>query len=156
VRSNREGDAGQENPGHLRAVSRRRARVRPPGEPPGVLRGHGGLPGKTPRRPLRSARRRLQRLDDYRAPWGRRCPGSSRQGAHQTGGEGGQVTRRAASLEPSAIAREVTVDERLVSYQVLDGVAVLVLNHPEKRNALSRDMLACLKERLERIAADSQ
>jgi enoyl-CoA hydratase/carnithine racemase len=48
------------------------------------------------------------------------------------------------------------VDEHLVLYEVLDGVAVLTLNHPEKRNALARDMLASLKERLERIAADAK
>ena len=46
------------------------------------------------------------------------------------------------------------MDERLVLYEVVDGIAVLTLNHAEKRNALSRAMLASLKERLERSAAD--
>jgi enoyl-CoA hydratase/carnithine racemase len=51
--------------------------------------------------------------------------------------------------------QEVTVDERLVLYEVVDGVAILTLNHPERRNALSRAMLATLKKQLERSAADS-
>lgn len=46
------------------------------------------------------------------------------------------------------------MDERLVLYEVVDGVAVLTLNHPEKRNALSRSMLASLSKRLEQSAAD--
>jgi enoyl-CoA hydratase/carnithine racemase len=46
------------------------------------------------------------------------------------------------------------MDERLVLYEAVDGVLVLTLNHPEKRNALSRSMLAALKKQLERSAAD--
>ena len=46
------------------------------------------------------------------------------------------------------------MDENLVLYAVVDGVAILTLNHPEKRNALSRAMLASLKQQLERSAAD--
>jgi enoyl-CoA hydratase/carnithine racemase len=42
----------------------------------------------------------------------------------------------------------------LVLVESVDGVAFLTLNHPEKRNALSRALLAALKESLERIAAD--
>jgi enoyl-CoA hydratase/carnithine racemase len=42
----------------------------------------------------------------------------------------------------------------LVLFEVSDGIAFLTLNHPEKRNALSRAMLAALKEHLGRIAAD--
>jgi enoyl-CoA hydratase/carnithine racemase len=49
---------------------------------------------------------------------------------------------------------EAIVDEPLVLYEVIDGVAVLTLNHPEKRNALSRSMLMDLKEQLQRSAAD--
>lgn len=44
----------------------------------------------------------------------------------------------------------------LVLYEVADGVAILTLNHPEKRNALSRAMLERLKQLLARIAADPQ
>ena len=42
----------------------------------------------------------------------------------------------------------------LVLYDVMDRVAILTLNHPEKRNPLSRAMLACLKDHLSRIEAD--
>jgi enoyl-CoA hydratase/carnithine racemase len=45
------------------------------------------------------------------------------------------------------------MDEQFVLYEVNDGIAFLTLNHPEKRNALSRDMLKNLKEHLGRIAA---
>jgi enoyl-CoA hydratase/carnithine racemase len=41
-------------------------------------------------------------------------------------------------------------------YEVRDGVAVLTLNHPERRNALSRAMLQDLKRSLDRAAADGQ
>jgi enoyl-CoA hydratase/carnithine racemase len=46
------------------------------------------------------------------------------------------------------------MDKPLVLYDSIDGVAVLTLNHPEKRNALSRAMLTSLKEQLGRAAAD--
>ena len=36
-----------------------------------------------------------------------------------------------------------------------DGVAILTMNRPEARNALSADMLAALLEALPRLAADS-
>jgi enoyl-CoA hydratase/carnithine racemase len=39
-------------------------------------------------------------------------------------------------------------------YDVKDGVAVLTLNNPERRNALSRTMLQHLKRALDRAAAD--
>jgi enoyl-CoA hydratase/carnithine racemase len=50
---------------------------------------------------------------------------------------------------------EAIMDKHLVTYETIDGVAVLTLNHPEKRNALSRAMLADLKEQLGRAAADA-
>jgi enoyl-CoA hydratase/carnithine racemase len=46
------------------------------------------------------------------------------------------------------------MDKSLVLYEVVDGVALLTLHHPEKRNALSRAMLASLKEQLARSAED--
>lgn len=46
------------------------------------------------------------------------------------------------------------MDKDLVLYEVVDGAAILTLNHPEKRNALSRAMLASLKRQLEQSAAD--
>jgi enoyl-CoA hydratase/carnithine racemase len=42
----------------------------------------------------------------------------------------------------------------LVISEVADGVAILTLNNPEKRNALSRALLECLRDHLTRIAAD--
>jgi enoyl-CoA hydratase/carnithine racemase len=48
------------------------------------------------------------------------------------------------------------MDKPLVLYQAADGIATLTLNHPEKRNALSRAMLAGLKEQLRRAAEDRQ
>ncbi len=45
------------------------------------------------------------------------------------------------------------MEQPLVLYDVGDGVAVLTLNHPEKRNALSRGMLEGLKQHLARVAA---
>jgi enoyl-CoA hydratase/carnithine racemase len=42
----------------------------------------------------------------------------------------------------------------LVLTEVSDGIAVLTLNQPERRNALSRAMLSALKGELERIATD--
>jgi enoyl-CoA hydratase/carnithine racemase len=47
------------------------------------------------------------------------------------------------------------MDKPLVLCDVSDGIAFLTLNHPEKRNALSRAMLTALKEQLARIAADA-
>ena len=44
--------------------------------------------------------------------------------------------------------------EVLVMSERIDGVAILTLNHPAKRNPLSRAMLAALKEQFDRIAAD--
>src|SRR5439155_13849739 len=46
------------------------------------------------------------------------------------------------------------MDKQLVLCEITDRIAILTLNHPEKRNALSRSMLASLKEHLARIAAD--
>jgi enoyl-CoA hydratase/carnithine racemase len=46
------------------------------------------------------------------------------------------------------------MDNHLVLSEVADRIAFLTLNHPEKRNALSRSMLASLKECLARIAED--
>jgi enoyl-CoA hydratase/carnithine racemase len=48
------------------------------------------------------------------------------------------------------------VEPPLVLFDTVDGVALLTLNHPEKRNALSRAMLAALKVTLQRIADDSR
>ncbi len=45
--------------------------------------------------------------------------------------------------------------ENVLLYEVVDRVAVLTMNHPEKRNALSRAMLAALKSHLDRIADDA-
>ncbi len=44
----------------------------------------------------------------------------------------------------------------LVLAEVAGRVALLMLNHPEKRNALSRAMLEALRERLARLADDNQ
>jgi enoyl-CoA hydratase/carnithine racemase len=46
------------------------------------------------------------------------------------------------------------MDTQLVLCDVSDRIAILTLNHPEKRNALSRAMLESLKVHLARIAAD--
>jgi enoyl-CoA hydratase/carnithine racemase len=46
------------------------------------------------------------------------------------------------------------MDKPLVLLEMAAPLAVLTLNHPEKRNALSRDVLASLKEHLDRIAAN--
>ena len=48
------------------------------------------------------------------------------------------------------------MDKPLVLCEVNDGIAFLTLNHPERRNALSRAMLTALKEQLGRIAADDR
>jgi enoyl-CoA hydratase/carnithine racemase len=47
------------------------------------------------------------------------------------------------------------MDKQLVLCELTDRIAILTLNRPEKRNALSRAMLESLKERLARIAADA-
>ena len=47
------------------------------------------------------------------------------------------------------------MDQPLVLYEVVDRVAVLTLNHPAKRNALSRLMLTSLRDPLKRSAQDS-
>jgi enoyl-CoA hydratase/carnithine racemase len=46
------------------------------------------------------------------------------------------------------------MDQPLVLYNVTDSIAVLTLNHPAKRNALSHALLTSLKEQLDRAAAD--
>jgi enoyl-CoA hydratase/carnithine racemase len=46
------------------------------------------------------------------------------------------------------------MEKQLVLCEVQDRIAFLTLNHPEKRNALSRSMLASLKEHLAQIASD--
>jgi len=45
--------------------------------------------------------------------------------------------------------------EPLVLYEVVDRVAILTLNHPDRRNALSRALLEALKTQLQSIAADA-
>jgi enoyl-CoA hydratase/carnithine racemase len=42
----------------------------------------------------------------------------------------------------------------IVLSEVVDGIAILTLNHAEKRNALSRMMLTALKEQLDRCGLD--
>jgi len=46
------------------------------------------------------------------------------------------------------------VESRLVLYDLVEGIAILTLNHPEKRNALSSGVLAELQAYLERIKDD--
>jgi enoyl-CoA hydratase/carnithine racemase len=46
------------------------------------------------------------------------------------------------------------MDKPLVCAETAEGIAFLTLNHPEKRNALSRALLAALKQNLDRLAAD--
>jgi enoyl-CoA hydratase/carnithine racemase len=46
------------------------------------------------------------------------------------------------------------MNKPLVLAEVVDHIALITLNHPEKRNALSRAMLLSLKDQLARIAAD--
>src|SRR5437879_5515229 len=55
-----------------------------------------------------------------------------------------------------AAETEAAMDKPLVLNEVVDHIAVLTLDHPEKRNALSHAMLAQLKEHLSRIALDKQ
>lgn len=47
------------------------------------------------------------------------------------------------------------MSERLVLYEVADGVATLTLDRPEKRNALNAALVQALKDALERAAADT-
>lgn len=69
-------------------------------------------------------------------------------------------TRRPAANEKpprtplTASKPETSTKEPLVRYEALDRIALLTLNHPEKRNALSRAMLRSLKGEMDRIAAD--
>ncbi len=51
-------------------------------------------------------------------------------------------------------AQELTMADPLVLYEVADRVAILTLNHPARRNALSRALLEALKTHLRSIAAD--
>jgi enoyl-CoA hydratase/carnithine racemase len=46
------------------------------------------------------------------------------------------------------------MSDTLIESEVVDGIAVLTLNHPEKRNTLSRAMLGELQRALNRVAAD--
>ena len=43
-----------------------------------------------------------------------------------------------------------------LQFGIVDRIALLTLNHPEKRNALSREMLENLRAALERVATDRQ
>jgi lipase chaperone LimK len=59
-------------------------------------------------------------------------------------------------VEQQGTAREQTrdaADKPLLLYEAKDGVAVVTLNHPERRNALSRAMLHSLKRALEQVRA---
>jgi enoyl-CoA hydratase/carnithine racemase len=47
------------------------------------------------------------------------------------------------------------MDQQVVLYETIDRIAILTLNHREKRNALSRAMLQTLKEHLARLAGDT-
>jgi enoyl-CoA hydratase/carnithine racemase len=46
------------------------------------------------------------------------------------------------------------VESKLVLFDLVDGIAILTLNHPEKRNTLSSAVLATLQVHLERIKDD--
>jgi enoyl-CoA hydratase/carnithine racemase len=48
------------------------------------------------------------------------------------------------------------MDKPLVLSEVVDWVTILTLDHPEKRNALSRAMLEALRDHLARIGADPE
>ncbi|MBY0525086.1 MAG: enoyl-CoA hydratase [Gemmataceae bacterium] len=45
------------------------------------------------------------------------------------------------------------MNTNLVQSETVDAIALLTLNHPEKRNALSRAMLSALRDQLARLAA---
>jgi enoyl-CoA hydratase/carnithine racemase len=47
------------------------------------------------------------------------------------------------------------MEKPLVLCSIADGIATLTLNHPERRNALSRAMLSSLREQLVRLGADA-
>src|SRR5690606_23262137 len=59
-----------------------------------------------------------------------------------------------ADVSSSCDRRADAMNERLVLCETFDRIAVLTLNHPEKRNALSRAMLESLRARLRQIATD--
>jgi enoyl-CoA hydratase/carnithine racemase len=48
------------------------------------------------------------------------------------------------------------MDQPLVLAEASEAVALLTLNHPEKRNALSRAMLSSLRDQFARLATDRQ
>src|SRR5579871_2387903 len=48
------------------------------------------------------------------------------------------------------------MDKPLLLFEVYNRVALLTLNHPEKRNALSRKMLESLRDAFSQIAADKR
>jgi enoyl-CoA hydratase/carnithine racemase len=56
-----------------------------------------------------------------------------------------------ASVSPAALDQ---VSSQLLTAEVVEGIAVLTLNHPERRNALSRAMLAALTGHLIRLGRD--
>jgi enoyl-CoA hydratase/carnithine racemase len=47
------------------------------------------------------------------------------------------------------------MDKELVLCEAADRIAILTLNHPDRRNALSRELLQTLKEHLARIAGNA-
>jgi enoyl-CoA hydratase/carnithine racemase len=49
-----------------------------------------------------------------------------------------------------------SMENQLILYELTDRIAILTLNHAEKRNALSRALLESLKDHLIRIAADAR
>ena len=48
------------------------------------------------------------------------------------------------------------MSDELILYSVEDGIATLTLNNPKKRNALSMEMMASLKSRLDSIRHDKE
>src|SRR5262249_48336443 len=73
-------------------------------------------------------------------------------GGHEVAGPA--AVRAAIVTDTSTPPRSYAMDKPLVLSEVAEGVAFLTLNHPERRNALSRAMLTALKEHLGRLAAD--
>ncbi len=47
------------------------------------------------------------------------------------------------------------MDEQPLLHHQIDGIAILILNNPKRRNALSSPLLAALRESLDRIREDS-